>query len=53
MGERTQKFEVMPEWVHIAYPESSEFRDVYGFTGSQGMVNLEGVRYVQIGRAHV
>ncbi len=44
-----QQFEVTPEWVHIAYPESSEFREVYGFTGSRGTVNLEGIRYVPKG----
>ena len=36
-----------PEWVHIQYPETSQFREVYGFAGSQGMVNLEGIRFTQ------
>ncbi|HKU47903.1 MAG TPA: alpha/beta hydrolase, partial [Burkholderiales bacterium] len=35
-----------PEWVHIQYPEKAQFREVYGFAGSQGMVNLEGIRFV-------
>ena len=34
------------EWVHIQYPEKAQFREVYGFAGSQGMVNLEGIRFV-------
>ena len=36
-----------PEWVHIQYPETSQFREVYGFAGSQGTVNLEGIRFAQ------
>ncbi len=35
-----------PQWVHIQYPEKAQFREVYGFAGSQGMVNLEGIRFV-------
>jgi dienelactone hydrolase len=31
------------EWVHIAYRESGKFVETYGFSGNQGMVNLEGV----------
>ena len=34
-----------PEWVHIQHPENAKFREVYGFAGSQGMVNLEGIRF--------
>ena len=30
-------------WVHIAYEETSAFTEVYGFVGSRGTVNLEGV----------
>lgn len=40
--------DITPEWVHIQYPENAKFRDVYGFAGSQGMVNLEGIRFVPI-----
>ncbi len=43
-------FEIAPEWVHIQYPETAQFREVYGFAGSQGMVNLEGVRFVPKGK---
>ncbi len=43
-------FEINPEWVHIQYPETAQFREVYGFVGSQGMVNLEGIRYLPKGQ---
>jgi pimeloyl-ACP methyl ester carboxylesterase len=41
--------DVAPEWVHVQYFESARFTEVYGFVGSQGMVNCEGVRYVPKG----
>ncbi len=43
-------FEIAPEWVHVQYPESAKFTEVYGFSGSQGMVNCEGLRFVPKGR---
>lgn len=45
-----ETFEVEAEWVHVAYAETSQFREVYGFASSQGMVNVEGVRYRPKGR---
>jgi pimeloyl-ACP methyl ester carboxylesterase len=42
-------YEVQPEWVHVQYNETSQFTEVYGFVGSQGMVNCEGLRYVPKG----
>lgn len=39
-------FKVTPQWSHIAYPESASMREVYGFAGGQGMINLEGIRFV-------
>jgi len=45
-----QKHEVQTEWVHVAYAESSEFREVYGFASSQGKVNVEGIRFMPKGR---
>ena len=39
-------YEIAPEWVHVQYAESAKFTEVYGFSGSQGMVNCEGVRFV-------
>ena len=44
------KFEVRPEWVHLQYAETAQFTETYGFAGTQGMVNLEGIRYVPEGR---
>ena len=43
-------YEITPEWVHIAYAEKTQFREVYGFAGSQGMVNLEGIRFLPKGK---
>jgi alpha-beta hydrolase superfamily lysophospholipase len=43
-------FSAAPEWVHVQYEEKSQFTEVYGFVGSQGSVNLEGVRFVPKGR---
>jgi pimeloyl-ACP methyl ester carboxylesterase len=43
-------FEIAPEWVHIQYAETAKFTEVYGFSGSQGMVNCEGVRFVPKGK---
>lgn len=31
------------QWVHIQYQENSAFTETYGFSGSQGAVNLEGL----------
>jgi pimeloyl-ACP methyl ester carboxylesterase len=42
-------FEVAPEWVHVQYQEAAQFTEVYGFAGTQGMVNCEGVRFVPKG----
>jgi pimeloyl-ACP methyl ester carboxylesterase len=41
---------VAPEWVHVQYQESAKFTEVYGFAGTQGAVNCEGVRFVPNGR---
>jgi len=44
-------FVIAPEWVHVQYAESAQFTEVYGFAGSQGAVNCEGVRFVPKGKA--
>jgi dienelactone hydrolase len=31
------------DWIHIAYQENVKFVETYGFSGNQGVVNLEGV----------
>ena len=36
---------VSAEWVHVAYRENSAMREVYGFQGTQGFVNLEGILF--------
>ena len=43
-------FEVAPEWVHVQYKEAAQFTEVYGFAGTQGAVNCEGVRFVPKGK---
>ena len=35
--------ELQRQWIHIAYAETSLITETYGFVGSQGMVNLEGL----------
>ena len=42
--------ELSSEWVHVAYAETAKFTEVYGFSGSQGVVNCEGVRFTPRGR---
>ena len=39
------------EWAHLSYAEPSTLREVYGFAGSQGTVNLEGIRFLPEGKA--
>ncbi len=43
------RHEIAPEWVHLQYDEASQFTEVYGFAGSQGTVNCEGVRFAPQG----
>lgn len=38
------------QWVHVAYAETSRMTETYGFVGSQGTVNLEGVLMQPRGR---
>lgn len=44
-------FELEFEWVHIAHGATAAFVETYGFSGNQGVVNLEGVRIRPRGRA--
>jgi hypothetical protein len=41
----TQPSPPAPEWVHLSYQMPSAVREVYGYAGRQGTVNLEGVRF--------
>jgi pimeloyl-ACP methyl ester carboxylesterase len=50
LGSQAVKFELAPEWVHVQYKEATEFTEVYGFAGTQGAVNCEGVRFLPKGR---
>jgi hypothetical protein len=36
-------FQVEHQWVHVSYAETSKVTETYGFVGSQGSVNLEGL----------
>lgn len=42
--------DVVTEWVHVAYAEPTPMREIYGYAGTQGSVNLEGVRFLPAGR---
>jgi pimeloyl-ACP methyl ester carboxylesterase len=44
------KFELAPEWVHVQHEEAAKFTEVYGFAGTQAVVNCEGVRFVPKGK---
>lgn len=37
------RFEVETEWKHVSFDEQAAFVETYGFSGSQGAVNLEGI----------
>ena len=45
------KFDVVREYVHVQFAETSAFVETYGFSGSQGMINLEGLRLMPKGKA--
>jgi len=44
------EFEVVTQWEHVSYEETSAMREVYGFLGTQGRINLEGIRMLPAGR---
>ena len=44
------QFEREAAWRHVQYQEVSKFTETYGFAGSVGAVNLEGVHYTPKGR---
>jgi hypothetical protein len=47
---RSKQSGVASEWVHLSYAESSKVSEVYGFAGSQGRVNIEGIRFTPEGQ---
>jgi len=38
--------DTVAEWVSISYAETSIMREVYGYAGTQGSINLEGIRFL-------
>ena len=36
--------DLVAQWEHLQHHETAHFKEVYGFAGSQGIVNLEGIR---------
>lgn len=50
MAATTPRYEIDAEWVHLKFAEQAAFKEVYGFAGTQGFVNLEGIRYIPRGR---
>ncbi len=42
--------ETQARWIHVSYPEQVAFTETYGFAGTQGAVNLEGVLISPVGR---
>ena len=42
--------QIRSEWVHLRYDEAITMREVYGFGGTQGSINLEGIRLIPQGR---
>jgi pimeloyl-ACP methyl ester carboxylesterase len=42
--------DVTIEWVHVGFEEKAAFTETYGFSGSQGAINLEGVLMKPKGR---
>jgi hypothetical protein len=41
----SQAFDIQTEWLHLQYEERAAFTETYGFSGNQGAVNLEGIRF--------
>ena len=41
----TKSLAVQTEWVHLQYEEKAAFTETYGFSGNQGAVNLEAIRF--------
>lgn len=41
----TTSLPVQAEWVHLQYEETASFTETYGFSGNQGAVNLEAIRF--------
>lgn len=44
------EYVVQSEWVHLQMAQTGTYKDVYGFVGTLGTINLEGIRYTPQGR---
>ncbi|MGZ5183576.1 MAG: alpha/beta hydrolase [Caldimonas sp.] len=44
-------FSIRAEWTPLSHAGSTAIREVYGFAGGQGAVNLEGIRFLPEGKA--
>ena len=42
--------DISAEWILLKHQETAQFKEVYGFAGSQGVVNLEGILFRPRGR---
>ncbi len=40
---QSPSFEIQFDYLHVPYEEKASFSETYGFSGNQGMVNLEGL----------
>ncbi len=45
-----RSYDVVREYVLVQFPETAAFQETYGFSGSQGMINLEGLRLMPKGK---
>ena len=44
------KYDVVREYCLVQFAETQAFQETYGFSGSQGMINLEGLRLMPKGK---
>ncbi len=39
----TKTYEIDHQWIPLSYPEKNQFTETYGFSGSQGLVNIDAI----------
>ena len=39
----TKTHEIDHQWIPLSYPEKNQFNETYGFSGSQGLVNIDAI----------
>jgi dienelactone hydrolase len=37
------KYELEHQWIPLSFPEKNQFNETYGFSGSQGLVNIDAI----------